>query len=54
MYQIALHGSEEEKTAAAKILCGASLRSGWNIQIITQYFLPALLSLLQNLNFGIS
>ncbi|GMN75710.1 hypothetical protein TIFTF001_056729, partial [Ficus carica] len=32
MYQIALHGSEVEKTAGAKILCGASLRSGWNIQ----------------------
>ncbi|GMN65359.1 hypothetical protein TIFTF001_034432 [Ficus carica] len=33
MYQIALHGSEVEKTAAAKILCSASLRNGWNIQV---------------------
>ena len=33
IYQIALNGSEEEKSAAAKILCGASLRRGWNIQV---------------------
>ncbi|ONM60565.1 Mediator of RNA polymerase II transcription subunit 33A [Zea mays] len=32
LYSIALNGSEEEKTAAAKILCGASLVRGWNIQ----------------------
>ncbi|KAJ0975421.1 hypothetical protein J5N97_017386 [Dioscorea zingiberensis] len=32
LYNIALNGSEEEKSAAAKILCGASLISGWNIQ----------------------
>ncbi|PON47750.1 hypothetical protein PanWU01x14_242170 [Parasponia andersonii] len=32
LYHIALNGSEEEKSAAAKILCGASLRIGWNIQ----------------------
>ncbi|KAG1338909.1 mediator of RNA polymerase II transcription subunit 33A-like [Cocos nucifera] len=32
LYHIALNGSEEEKSAAAKILCGASLIRGWNIQ----------------------
>uniref|UniRef100_A0A0A9CRH4 Mediator of RNA polymerase II transcription subunit 33A n=1 Tax=Arundo donax TaxID=35708 RepID=A0A0A9CRH4_ARUDO len=32
LYNIAVNGSEEEKTAAAKILCGASLVRGWNIQ----------------------
>ncbi|MQM19972.1 hypothetical protein Taro_052985 [Colocasia esculenta] len=32
LYQIALSGSEEERAAAAKILCGASLSRGWNIQ----------------------
>ncbi|XP_066398304.1 mediator of RNA polymerase II transcription subunit 33A-like [Miscanthus floridulus] len=32
LYSIATNGSEEEKTAAAKILCGASLVRGWNIQ----------------------
>ncbi|KAG1371452.1 mediator of RNA polymerase II transcription subunit 33A [Cocos nucifera] len=32
LYHIALNGSEEEKSAAAKILCGASLVRGWNIQ----------------------
>jgi len=33
LYHIALNGSEEEKSAAAKILCGASLTYGWNIQV---------------------
>lgn len=33
LYHIALNGSEEEKSAAAKILCGASLVCGWNIQV---------------------
>jgi hypothetical protein len=33
LYNIAANGSEEEKTAAAKILCGASLVRGWNIQV---------------------
>ncbi|KAG0453373.1 hypothetical protein HPP92_024677 [Vanilla planifolia] len=32
LYYIALNGSDEEKSAAAKILCGASLIRGWNIQ----------------------
>lgn len=33
LYHTAVNGSEEERPAAAKILCGASLRSGWNIQV---------------------
>lgn len=33
LYNLALHGSDEEKSAAAKILCGASLIRGWNIQV---------------------
>ncbi|XP_044335488.1 mediator of RNA polymerase II transcription subunit 33A-like [Triticum aestivum] len=32
LYHIALNGSEQEKSAAAKIVCGASLVRGWNIQ----------------------
>lgn len=32
LYHIALNGSDQEKSAAAKILCGASLVRGWNIQ----------------------
>jgi len=34
LYNVAANGSEEEKTAAAKILCGASLVRGWNIQVL--------------------
>jgi hypothetical protein len=30
---LALNGSEEERSAASKILCGASLTRGWNIQV---------------------
>ncbi|XP_050382850.1 mediator of RNA polymerase II transcription subunit 33A-like [Argentina anserina] len=44
LYHIALNGSPEEKTAAAKILCGASLRSGWNIQEHVVRFVVMLLS----------
>ena len=33
LYHIALNGSEEEKSAAANILCGASVSRGWNIQV---------------------
>lgn len=32
LYHIALNGSEQEKSAAAKILCGETLVRGWNIQ----------------------
>ncbi|KAM1110892.1 hypothetical protein ACFX13_010309 [Malus domestica] len=44
LYHVALNGSEEEKSAAAKILCGASLRSGWNIQEHVVHFVVKLLS----------
>ncbi|KAH7654142.1 hypothetical protein IHE45_19G124400 [Dioscorea alata] len=44
LYNIALNGSEEEKTAAAKILCGASLASGWNVQEHVVHTLIKLLS----------
>ncbi|KAB2621764.1 mediator of RNA polymerase II transcription subunit 33A-like [Pyrus ussuriensis x Pyrus communis] len=44
LYHIALNGSDEEKSAAAKILCGASLRSGWNIQEHVVRFVVKLLS----------
>lgn len=33
IYHIALNGSQGERVAAAKILCGASLSRGWNIQV---------------------
>ncbi|XP_031387475.1 mediator of RNA polymerase II transcription subunit 33A-like isoform X2 [Punica granatum] len=42
--RIALNGSEEEKSAAAKILCGASLSCGWNIQEHVVNFVVKLLS----------
>uniref|UniRef100_A0A6V7QSZ3 Mediator of RNA polymerase II transcription subunit 33A n=1 Tax=Ananas comosus var. bracteatus TaxID=296719 RepID=A0A6V7QSZ3_ANACO len=32
LYDIALHGSDEEKSAASRILCGASFVRGWHIQ----------------------
>ncbi|KAG2620182.1 mediator of RNA polymerase II transcription subunit 33A-like isoform X4 [Panicum virgatum] len=32
LYSFAVSGSEEEKLAASKVLCGASLLRGWNIQ----------------------
>ncbi|KAK8458079.1 hypothetical protein SEVIR_3G299000v4 [Setaria viridis] len=32
LYSFALSGSEEEKLVASKVLCGASLLRGWNIQ----------------------
>jgi hypothetical protein len=33
LYSFAVLGSEEEKLVASKILCGASLLRGWNIQV---------------------
>jgi len=33
LYYIALNGSDVERPAAAKILCGASLSHGWYIQV---------------------
>nr|CAN60712.1 hypothetical protein VITISV_036441 [Vitis vinifera] len=44
LYHVALNGSEEEKSAAAKILCGASLRRGWNIQEHVVHSMVKLLS----------
>uniref|UniRef100_A0A7N2LG33 Uncharacterized protein n=1 Tax=Quercus lobata TaxID=97700 RepID=A0A7N2LG33_QUELO len=44
LYYIALNGSEEEKSAAAKILCGASVSRGWNIQEHVVHFVVKLLS----------
>ncbi|XP_038988885.1 mediator of RNA polymerase II transcription subunit 33A-like isoform X2 [Phoenix dactylifera] len=44
LYNIALNGSEEEKSAAAKILCGASLVRGWNIQEHVVHIVIKLLS----------
>ncbi|XP_077214711.1 mediator of RNA polymerase II transcription subunit 33A-like isoform X2 [Tasmannia lanceolata] len=44
LYHIALNGSEEERSAAAKILCGASLSRGWNIQEHVVHFAVKLLS----------
>jgi len=34
LYSFAVSGSEEEKLAASKVLCGASLLRGWNIQVL--------------------
>ncbi|KAE9455334.1 hypothetical protein C3L33_12769, partial [Rhododendron williamsianum] len=44
VFEIAVKGSEDEKIAAATILCGASLIHGWNIQEHTVYFITRLLS----------
>ncbi|KAJ4832513.1 hypothetical protein Tsubulata_000069 [Turnera subulata] len=44
LYHIALNGSVEEKSAAAKILCGATLSCGWNIQEHVVAYVVKLLS----------
>ncbi|XP_057461528.1 mediator of RNA polymerase II transcription subunit 33A-like [Actinidia eriantha] len=44
IYQIAVSGSDDEKISAAKILCGASLIRGWNIQEHTVLLITKLLS----------
>ncbi|GFZ19463.1 reduced epidermal fluorescence 4 [Actinidia rufa] len=44
IYQIAVNGSGDEKIFAAKILCGASLMRGWNIQEHTVLLITKLLS----------
>ncbi|KAL3505849.1 hypothetical protein ACH5RR_031231 [Cinchona calisaya] len=44
IFEIAVKGSDDEKIAAASILCGASLVRGWNIQEHTVYFITRLLS----------
>lgn len=43
IYEIAVQGSDDDKIAAATILCGASLFRGWNIQEHTVYFITRLL-----------
>ncbi|XP_068669237.1 mediator of RNA polymerase II transcription subunit 33A-like [Aristolochia californica] len=44
LYHIALSASDEEKTAAAQVLCGASLSRGWNIQEHAVHYAVKLLS----------
>ncbi|XP_076928952.1 mediator of RNA polymerase II transcription subunit 33A-like [Bidens hawaiensis] len=44
VFEIAVKGSDDEKIAAATILCGASLIRGWNVQEHTIYFITRLLS----------
>ncbi|CAA6654567.1 unnamed protein product [Spirodela intermedia] len=44
LYNIALNGSDDERAAATKILCGASLSRGWNIQEHVMNFVIKLLS----------
>nr|GMD68260.1 mediator of RNA polymerase II transcription subunit 33A [Ipomoea batatas] len=44
IFEMAVKGSDDEKIAAATILCGASLIRGWNIQEHTVYFITRLLS----------
>ncbi|GAA0139031.1 hypothetical protein LIER_00660 [Lithospermum erythrorhizon] len=44
IFQIADKGSDDEKMAAASILCGASLSRGWNVQEHTVYYITRLLS----------
>ncbi|KAI3715390.1 hypothetical protein L6452_22372 [Arctium lappa] len=44
VFEIAVKGSDDEKIAAATILCGASLIRGWNIQEHSVYFITRLLS----------
>ncbi|XAR57183.1 hypothetical protein NMG60_11025236 [Bertholletia excelsa] len=44
VFEIAVKGSDDDKIAAASILCGASLIRGWNIQEHTVYFITRLLS----------
>ncbi|KAG8370172.1 hypothetical protein BUALT_Bualt14G0089600 [Buddleja alternifolia] len=44
VFEIAVKGSNDERIAAATILCGASLIRGWNIQERTIYFITRLLS----------
>ncbi|KAI3814826.1 hypothetical protein L1987_14472 [Smallanthus sonchifolius] len=44
VFEIAVKGSDDEKIAAATILCGASLIRGWNVQEHSVYFITRLLS----------
>ncbi|XP_042037630.1 mediator of RNA polymerase II transcription subunit 33A-like isoform X1 [Salvia splendens] len=44
IFEIATKGSSDERTAAASVLCGASLIRGWSIQEHILYFITRLLS----------
>ncbi|CAA3009761.1 mediator of RNA polymerase II transcription subunit 33A [Olea europaea subsp. europaea] len=44
VFEVAVNGPDDERIAAATILCGASLICGWNIQEHTVYFITRLLS----------
>uniref|UniRef100_A0A1D1XID6 Serine hydroxymethyltransferase n=1 Tax=Anthurium amnicola TaxID=1678845 RepID=A0A1D1XID6_9ARAE len=44
IFEIAAHGSDDDRISAATILCGASLIRGWNIQEYTVRFVVKLLS----------
>ncbi|CAL5415993.1 unnamed protein product [Camellia sinensis] len=44
VFETAVKGSDDEKVAAATVLCGASLTQGWNIQEHTVCFINRLLS----------
>ncbi|KAI3775212.1 hypothetical protein L1987_49781 [Smallanthus sonchifolius] len=44
VFEIAVNGSDDEKIAAATILCGESLIQGWNVQEHSVYFITRLLS----------
>ncbi|KAF2287843.1 hypothetical protein GH714_002939 [Hevea brasiliensis] len=44
VYELAVHGLDDEKISAATILCGASLLRGWNIQEHAVHFITRLLS----------
>ncbi|KAK3444706.1 hypothetical protein EUGRSUZ_A00858 [Eucalyptus grandis] len=50
LYYVAMNGSNEEKSAAARIICGASLSRGWNIQ---SYFVDSM-PMLSAILFGAS
>ncbi|KAL5720764.1 hypothetical protein ACHQM5_013403 [Ranunculus cassubicifolius] len=51
IYHIALNGSDEERAAAADILCGATLNRGWNIQEHVVHLVVKLLSAPMPTNF---
>lgn len=38
---LAFNGSEKERLVAPKILCGASLTKGWNIQVLNLIYFVA-------------
>ncbi|KAL6865104.1 hypothetical protein ACP4OV_016255 [Aristida adscensionis] len=52
LYSLAVSGSEEEKVAASRILCGATLLRGWNIQEHVVQMLLKLLSTFLPLDSG--